>query len=102
MYLEKVWECLDHHLKPVIQEGQSYTKDTGDFLNKIKSVNAIPENAISVTAGVVGLYPRIAYQTGLEAFIEALDKRKTHKVPTGKLVKMAGFLLKNNHFQFSD
>ena len=25
-----------------------------------------------------------------------------HKVPTGKLVKMAEFVLKNNYFQFSD
>ena len=50
---EKVSEFSDHHLKPVIQEGQSYIKDTGDFLNKIKNINAIPENAILVTADVV-------------------------------------------------
>ena len=45
------------------------------------------------------------HQVGLEALREASDKRKTHKVPTGKLVKMAEFVLfvlKNNYFQFSD
>ena len=42
---EKVSEFLDHHLKPVMQEGKSYIKSTGDFLNKIKNVIAIPENA---------------------------------------------------------
>ena len=42
-----------------MQEGQSYIKDTDDFLNKIKNVNAIPENAILVTAEVVGFYPSI-------------------------------------------
>ena len=99
---EKVSEFLDHHLKPVMQEGESYIKDTGDFINKIKNINAIPENAILVTADVVGLYPSIPHQAGLEALREALDKRKTHKVPTGKLVKMAEFVLKNNYFQFSD
>ena len=51
--IEKVSEFLDHHLKPVMQEGESYIKDTGDFLNKIKNINAIPENAILVTADVV-------------------------------------------------
>ena len=38
-----------------------YIKDTGDFLNKIKNINAIPENAILVTADVVGLYPSIPH-----------------------------------------
>ena len=52
---EKVSESLDHHFKPVMQKGKSYTKDTGDFLNKIKNINAIPENSILVTADVVGL-----------------------------------------------
>ena len=85
-----------------MQEGESHIKDTGDFLNKIKNINAIPENAILVTADVVGLYPSIPHQAGLEALREALDKRKIHKVPTGKLVKMAEFVLKNNYFIFSD
>ena len=51
---------------------------------------------------MVGLYPSIPHQAGLEALREALDKRKTHKVPTSKLIKMAEFVLKNNYFQFSD
>ena len=64
---EKVSEFLDHHLKPVIQDGESSIKDTGDFLNEIKNINAIPENAILVTADVVGLYPSIPHQAGLKA-----------------------------------
>ena len=99
---EKVYKFSDHHFKPVMQEGQSYIKDTGDFLNKIRNINALPENAILVTIDVVGLYPSIPHQTGLEALKEALDNRKTRKVPTGKLVKMAEFVLRNNYFQFSD
>ena len=85
-----------------MKEGESYIKDTGDFLNKIKNINAIPENPVLVTADLVGLYPSIPHQAGLEALREALDKRKTHKVPTSKLIKMAEFVLKNNYFQFSD
>ena len=63
---EKVSEFLDHHLKPVVQEGESYIKVIGDFLNKIKNINAIPEKAILVTTDVVGLYPSISHQAGLE------------------------------------
>ena len=55
-----------------------------------------------VTADLVGLHPSISNQAGLEALREELNKRKTHKVPTGKLVKIAEFVLKNNYFQFSD
>ena len=85
-----------------MQDGESYIKDTDDFLNKIKNINAIPENAILVTTGLIGLYLSISHQARLEALREALDKRKTHKVSTGKLVTMAAFALKNNYFQFSN
>ena len=74
---EKVSEFLDHHLKPVMQEVESYIKATGDFLNKTKNINAIPENVILVAADMVVFYPSIPYQAGLEALREALDKRKT-------------------------
>ena len=33
---EKVSKFLDHHLKPVMQEGESYIKNTGDFLKKLR------------------------------------------------------------------
>ena len=69
---EKFSEFLDHHLKPVMQEGESYVKDTGDFLNKNKNKNAIPENIILVTLDVVGLHPVIQHQFGLEAHREVL------------------------------
>ena len=62
---EKVSEFLDHHLKPVMQSGKSYIKDSGHFLEKIKTLGCIPDNAILVTADVVGLYPSIPHQAGL-------------------------------------
>ena len=47
---EKVSEFLDHDLQPVMKSGKSYVKDTGDFLEKIKSLVRIPEDALLVTA----------------------------------------------------
>ena len=38
---EKASEFLDHHLKPVMQKGKSYVKDSGDFINKIKELQSI-------------------------------------------------------------
>ena len=50
---EKVSEFLDHHLKPIMQNGLSYIRDSQHFLEKIKTIGSVPENAILVTADVV-------------------------------------------------
>ena len=42
---EKVSEFLDHHFQLVMKSGKSYVKGTGDFLEKIKSLGKIPEDA---------------------------------------------------------
>ena len=63
---EKVSKYLDFLLKPVMQDAWSYIKDTGDFLKKIKRLGRIPEGAILVTADVVGLYPNIPHDLGLQ------------------------------------
>ena len=68
-----------------------------------KSISGlIPENAILVTADVVGLYPNIPHEVGLRALREALDKRDEKTIPTEELLKMAVFVLKNNYFEFGN
>ena len=62
---EKVSEFLDHHLKPFVQKGLSFIRDSQHFLEKIKSIGSVLENAILVTADVAGLYPNIPHQAGL-------------------------------------
>ena len=98
---EKVSEFLDYHLKPVIRNGLSYIRESQHFLERIKTIGNIPENAILVTADVVGLYPNVPHQAGLNALKNALEKRDLKKIPTEDLVKMAEFVLKNNLFEFN-
>ena len=64
---EKESEFLDSHLKTIMQESRSYIKDSADFINKFGQIGSIPENAILVTADVVGLYPIIPHKAGLKA-----------------------------------
>ena len=52
---EKASEFLDSYLKPIMQESWSYIRDSGYFIQKIKSITNIPENSILVTADSVGL-----------------------------------------------
>ena len=84
-----------------MQKGWSYIKDSGDFIKKTQNLGSIPENAILVTADVVGLYPSIPHEAGLKALREVLDKREQHTIPTSELIRMADFVLKNNYFEFN-
>ena len=59
-----------------MQSGWSYIKDSGDFLKKIKNVGNIPENAILVTADVVGLYPNIPHSAALKLLVICLKQGK--------------------------
>ena len=72
---EKLSEFLDYHLKPAMQSVRSYIKDSGDFLKKIKKLGSLLENVILVTADVVGLYPSIPQEVGLQELEEALENR---------------------------
>ena len=84
-----------------MQNGWSYIKVSNNFVKKIKHLKNIPDNAILVTADVVGLYPGIPYKAGLRALKEVLDRREEKKISTEDLVKMAEFVLKNNYFEFN-
>ena len=64
MPTEKILEFLDHHLQPLMKQGESCIKDTRNFLEKLKRVEEIPKGAIFVTADVVGLYPSIPHDGG--------------------------------------
>jgi len=97
---EKVSEFLDYHLKPIMQTGQSYIKDSNDFQQKVRQLSNIPKGALLVTADVVALYPSIPHHEGLSSLREALDKRVDKKIPTDTLMEMSEFVLKNNFFEF--
>ena len=66
----------------------------------IKNVGNIPENAILVTADIVGLYSNIPHNAGLKALSNMLEAREHKAVSTEDLVKMARFVLENNYFEF--
>ena len=85
-----------------MQNGKSYIRDSGHFLEKIKNICTLPENAILLTADVVGLYPSIPHQAGLNALKEALENKSVKKIPIENLIKIAEFVLKNNLLEFNN
>ena len=67
-------------------------------MKKTRTVGNIPENAILVTADVIGLYPNIPHNAGLKALNNMLQARKRKAVSTDDLVKMVRFVLESNYF----
>ena len=85
-----------------MQDGWSYVKDTVDFLKKFKRLGKIPESAILVTADVVGFYPNIPHDLGLQSLRKRLNETGICKVSTEEIISMAEFVLKNNYFEFNE
>ena len=79
----------------------SYIKDTNLFLKKLSELGEIPEDVILCTVDVVGLYPNIPHEEGLEALRGALDSRENKTVSTESLTELAQIVLKNNCFEFN-
>ena len=67
----------------------------------LKNLKKVPDNAILVSADVVGLYHSIPHTEGLEILKEQLDNSEEKSLPTKDLVKMAEYTLKNNYFGFN-
>ena len=85
-----------------MQNGWSYIRDSGDFIDKMKRIGKITEGSFLVTADVVGLCPRIALSEGILVLKQKLEEQPSTKSPTNDLVKLAEFVLKNYLFGFND
>ena len=101
-YTENISEFLDFHLQPLSKKVASFVRDTNDFLRKIRDLGDLTENAILCTADVVGLYPNIPNDEGLNVLFNALEKREEKNISTETIFELANFVLKNNYFEFND
>ena len=104
---EQVSEFVDHKLRPLVPEVESYVKDTNDFLRKLGEIGELPEGTILCTIDVVGLYPHIPHDEGIEAVKEALMKSRATQDERWEgslqedIVAFTELVLKNNNFEFN-
>ena len=82
-----------------MRNGISYIRDSSHFLEKTSS---IPDNAMLVTADLVGLYFSILHSADSNSLKRAFEKRVDKHAPTSDLVKMTEYVLSNNYFEFSE
>ena len=76
---QKMSEPLDYHLKTIMLSAKSYIRDTNDFLQRHKELHSAPQNALLVTADVVGLYPSIPHQDVLKTLSVNSNQREDNK-----------------------
>lgn len=53
---KKVPKGLDNQLQSIMRKGLFDVKDSRDFINKIRKMGSVPDNAIWLTADVTALY----------------------------------------------
>ena len=98
-FTENISAFLEYLLKPLSQKVKSFIKGTSDFLKKLNELRDLPDDFILCTIDVVGLYPNIPHEEGLEAIQKALDKREDQTILTDSLILLAKGVLKNNVFE---
>ena len=71
---ERISEFVDYHINPIVKCLPSVLVDTSDFLRRLENVGYIPETAIFGTIDVVGLYPHIPHDEGLDSMRKVLEE----------------------------
>ena len=99
-------EYIDYFIKPIVQNQETYIKDTTDFINKLSTLH-VPENAFLVTLDVVSMYTNTPQAEAIKAITEALDSEsaihysyKINKPSTQYIKDLLTFILQHNSFEF--
>ena len=79
---QNISSYLDYHLKSLIPNAPHILEDTRDFVNRIQELSDLPESSILVSFDVVGLYPHVPHEEGIETMAEYLETREDKTVST--------------------
>ena len=96
---ENISSYLDYHLKSLIPNVPHILEDTRYFVNHIQNLSDLPKSSIRVSFDVVGLYPHIPHEEGIEHMAKYLETRENKTVSTKSLSDSASIVLKENYFQ---
>ncbi len=99
---EKISHLVDTIIGPLVPKTKSYLKDTGDFLEFVKSLPPLPQNCWLVILDVSALYTNIPHDEGRRAVMAALQKyRKSGENPSNNsILRLLDLVLKCNNFAF--
>ena len=96
---ENISSFLDFHLKNIVPTIPHILEDTKDFLKRINDIGEIPSGSLLVTFDIVGLYPHIPHEEGIETMKKYLNLREDQSVFTNSLCDLAHIILTENYFK---
>ena len=87
---ERISEFLDRHTQPLVAEIiLSVIEDTR---KKLQSLGYVPSTSILCTLDIVGLYPHIPHEGGLDSLSRAIQNSK-EELPVDRLIALAKIIL---------
>ncbi|XP_062520431.1 uncharacterized protein LOC134195423 [Corticium candelabrum] len=98
---ELISAITDYYLQPILQETQTYLKDTGHILSLLRQ-QEINEHSYLVTIDVVGLYPSIPHDEGIKIVSNQVQEHYKNKGLTDMIRDFLTHILKDNVFQFNN
>lgn len=98
---ENISIYLDHHIKHIATEHQTYLQDTPHFLRIVNKLNQGPKlapNAMLVTSDITSAYHNIPQDDESTCLLEALEERESKLIPSLFLVKLMDLIQKYNNY----
>ncbi|XP_041420430.1 uncharacterized protein LOC121394203 [Xenopus laevis] len=92
---------IDHYLQPIVQQMDSYVKDTTHLLTMLKELR-VPPDSILATMDVSSLYTVIPHEAGIAVCREALSRIQVDGPPVEFLIALLDLILSHNYFMFND
>ena len=97
---EAISQYIDHLLKPIVLEQNSYIRDSGDFIRTLESTRIEPD-ATLVTIDVTSLYTNIPQDEGIRACVDMLGRHYGHDPALARIVEVfLHHILADNVFAF--
>ena len=100
---EHISQFVDFFLKPIVQNTESYIKDTTHFLSILRATGNLPDNTLLVTLDVSSLYTNIPNDIGIQACKEQLSHHRTgsHFPTNDSIITLLEMVLTKNNFNFN-
>ena len=96
----RVSDYINYFLRPISTRHRSYTKDTYDFVSKVRHKN-IPKGAFLVTGDVTALYTNMDIERTLAVTRRALISHPQPDRPDEHILTLLELTLRNNDFTFN-
>lgn len=99
---EKISAFVDYFLQPLVTALPSYTRDSMDFIEVIRSIDQIEDSFILVTMDIESLYTNVPFEGGIYATKVFLDKRVECNPSTECILSLIKEVLTSNTFLYDD